>query len=197
MRITRFLRNPRVSVAEMISHAAERTAGRAAERHILTIQDTTSLRDDGQGRSINLHPTIAVDAATGALLGLVHAEVLRRDGGAGSHKERGFEDKESRRWLRASEQAARLLETGAACVTEIADREADIYEQFALKPDGVDLLIRAPQDRRLADGRKLFDAAAAAPELGEKLVAPDLHARHCAPPGRGAHACPRTPEGPP
>jgi Transposase DDE domain len=170
IRITRFLRNARVHTTDMISHAAERTAARVAGRHILAIQDTTSLRDDGQGHSINLHPVIAVDAATGALLGLVHAEVLRRDGKAGSHKERDFADKQSRRWLTGTEQAVRLLEAGAACVTEIDDREADIYEQFALKPDGVELLIRASQDRRLAHGGKLFDAAAAVAELGRTTI---------------------------
>jgi len=170
MRITRFLRNPRVGVAEMIDQAAERTAARVGGRHLLTIQDTTSLGDDGQGHSINLHPTLAIDAATGAVLGLVHTEVLRRDGKAGSPKERAFEDKQSRRWLTGSEQSARLLAAGAACITEIDDREADIYEQFALKPDGVDLLIRASQDRRLADGGKLFDAAAAATDLGRMII---------------------------
>src|SRR4051812_5747477 len=112
MRITRFLRNPRVGVAEMIDQAAERTAARVGGRHLLTIQDTTSLRDDGQGHSINLHPTLAIDAATGAVLGLVHTEVLRRDGKAGAPQERAFEGKQSRRWLAGSEQSARLVAGG-------------------------------------------------------------------------------------
>ena len=47
--------------------------------HVLAIQDTTSLRNDGQQHSINLHPTIAVDAQDGTLLGLVHAALLTRD----------------------------------------------------------------------------------------------------------------------
>jgi hypothetical protein len=170
MRITRFLRNRRVGTAEMVRRAAERTAGRVEGRHILAIQDTTSLRDDGHGRSLNLHPTIAVEAATGALLGLVHAEVLRRDGSAGPQQERAFGDKQSRRWLSGAEEAARLRAAGAACVTVIADREGDIYEEFALRPAGVELLIRAAQDRRLADGGRLFGAAAAEPELGRMTV---------------------------
>jgi hypothetical protein len=171
MRITRFVRNRRVSGAEMVASAAVRTAGRVAGRHILAIQDTTSLRDDGRGRSLNLHPTIAVDAATGALLGLVHAEALRRDGKAGPNKTRAFEDKQSRRWLTGAEEAARLAASGAACITVIADREGDIYEEFAQRPAGVELLIRAAQDRRLADRRRLFSAAAAEPELGRVTVA--------------------------
>jgi hypothetical protein len=170
MRITRFLRHRRVSVAEMVGSAAERTAGRVEGRHILAIQDTTSLRDDGHGRSVNLHPTIAVEAATGALVGLVHAEALRRDGGAGPSKARAFEDKQSRRWLSGAEEAAKLVAAGAACVTVIADREGDIYEEFALRPAEVELLIRAAQDRSLADGRRLFEAASREPELGRTQV---------------------------
>jgi hypothetical protein len=171
MRITRFLRNRRVSVAEMVVSAAERTFQRVAGRHILAIQDTTSLRDDGHGHSLNLHPTLAVEAASGALLGLVHAEVLRRDGAAGPAKARAFDGKQSRRWLTAAEEAARLRAAGAACVTVIADREGDIYEEFALKPDEVELLIRAAQDRALAGGGRLFGATEAAPELGRTKVA--------------------------
>ena len=43
---------------------------------------------------------IAVDATDGALLGLVHAEFLRRTGGKKALcGKRPFEEKESRRWL--------------------------------------------------------------------------------------------------
>jgi len=170
MRITCFLRHPRVDLATMMAHAAARTAGRVGGRHILAIQDTTSLRDDGRGHSLNLHPTIAVEAATGALLGLVHAEALRRDGKAGPNKTRAFADKQSRRWLTSAEEAAKLLTAGAACVTVIADREGDIYEEFACRPAGVELLIRAAQDRRLADKRQLFAAAGTEPELGRTRI---------------------------
>ena len=38
----------------------------------------------------------------------------------------------------------------------IADRESDIYEAFARRPEGVDLLVRAAQDRVLDDGGRLF-----------------------------------------
>ena len=40
MRITRFLRNPRVKPEEMITTARARTAGLVRGRHILAIQDT-------------------------------------------------------------------------------------------------------------------------------------------------------------
>jgi hypothetical protein len=171
MRLTRFLRNKRVTTAEMVATAAARTRGLVAGRHILAIQDTTSLRDDGRQRSLVLHPTIAVDARDGALLGLVHAEVLGRTGGLKRRrKQRTFEEKQSRRWLTSAEAAAGLTAAGAACVTVVMDREGDIYEEFALKPAAVELLVRAAQDRSLADGGRLFACAAALPELGRMTV---------------------------
>ncbi len=72
--IGRFLRNDKVTVGENFRTAAAATAGRVAGRHISAIQDTTSLRDDGAGNGLVAHPTIAVEAESGALLGLVHGE---------------------------------------------------------------------------------------------------------------------------
>ena len=171
IRITRFLRHARVSAAEMVATAAARTQGRVAGRHILAIQDTTSLRDDGQGKSMVLHPMIAVDALDGALLGLVHGEVLHRDGGLKtSRHQRAFEAKQSYRWLAGAQAAAALVEAGAACVTVVSDREGDIYEDFACKPAGVELLIRAAQDRALADGTRLFAGTEGLAPVGEMTV---------------------------
>ena len=103
MRITRFLRNRAVTVEEMVATAAERTLARAAGRHVLAIQDTTTARVGPDSRGAALHPTIAVDAVDGSLLGLVHAEFLALAGGlSGTHKARAFGDKQSARWLRAA-----------------------------------------------------------------------------------------------
>lgn len=171
IRLTRFLRNPRVNIDEMVATAAQRTAARVSGRHILAIQDTTSLRDDGAGRSLQAHPTIAVDAESGSLLGLVHAELLSRRGGLKEQRRsRGFDDKQSRRWLTGAEAAAGLCAAGAAHVTVVADRESDIYEALALKPGPVDLVIRAAQDRALEQGGRLFACLAQAPEAGRFTV---------------------------
>ena len=171
VRIGRFLRNPRVTPGEMFRTAAERTAGLVEGRHILAIQDTTTLHDDGRLCSLLLHPTIAVDAEHGALYGLIEAEFLHRAGGKkADHKKRPFAEKQSCRWLRGAEAAASLREAGAARVTVIADREGDIYEEFALRPTGVDLLIRAAQDRCLADGTMLFACTQGLAPLGRTTV---------------------------
>lgn len=171
VRIGRFLRNPKVKSSEMVATASARTAGLVQGRHILAIQDTTSLREHDRERSLHLHPTIAVDAADGALIGLVHAEFLRRTGGKRKHRnKRSFDEKESRRWLDATKEAAKLLPAGATGVTVVADRECDIYEELALRPAGVDVLIRAHHDRLLADGSKLYLCTDTLPELGREQI---------------------------
>ena len=48
MQFTRFLRNPSVTATEMASHAAGRTAARAAGRDVVVIQDTSELALGGR-----------------------------------------------------------------------------------------------------------------------------------------------------
>src|SRR5271154_2114146 len=135
IRLSRFLHNPRVTHQEMTATAAARTAQRARGRHVLAIQDSSTLRDDGDQNSLLLHATIAVDAQDGAVLGPVDAAFLQRQGGRKARrKQLPFEEKQSYRWLQATRVAqAALLD--AACVTVVADREGDIYEEFAQRPE--------------------------------------------------------------
>src|SRR3954452_1408273 len=83
--VGRLLNNRAVTPTEMVATARADLLQRVAGRHILAIQDSTSLRDDGDKQSLYLHPTIAVDAADGALLGLLTAAMLERDGRAKAH----------------------------------------------------------------------------------------------------------------
>ncbi len=148
-----------------------RTAGLVRGRHILAIQDTTTLRDDGKLDSLNLHAMIAVDADDGGLLGLIDAVFLKHVGGKKSQRAvRAFADKESRRWLDATLTAAELAACGAACVTVVADREGDIYEEFACRPIETELLIRANYDRSLKNGGTLFNCLDDVPELGREVI---------------------------
>jgi hypothetical protein len=59
---------------------------------------------------------------------------------------------------------------GAACITVVADRESDIYEQFARRPAGVQLLARAAQDRSLAEVGRLFATIDAWPEQHRETI---------------------------
>lgn len=145
MRFTRFLRNASVTTAEMSAQAGARTAGCVAGREVVAIQDTTELMLGGRGTRANgfgpvgrggatggllLHPVLAVEAETGALLGLVDAKVWNRDGGkAAARRGRATAAKESRRWLDGAARAGEVL-AAASSITVVADRESDIYEQF-------------------------------------------------------------------
>jgi len=160
----RFLHNEAVTVAEMVETAAVRTAGLVAGRDILAIQDSSELvfggkkarargfgpigRGGGTG-GLLLHAVLAVDAATGALLGPVDVTVRNREGGkVTTRTKRRTAAKESQRWLDGMFSAAQVLGE-AARITVVADRESDIYEEFARRPANVHLLTRAAQDRRI------------------------------------------------
>jgi hypothetical protein len=178
----RFLGNPRVT-AEEIQAAAGRALGeRARGLHVLAIQDTTELNfqrhagklrglgpvGNGTDRGLFLHPVIAVDAHSGALLGLAGLQLWTRPepGTKPDYRKLPIEDKESYRWLVGAEQAKQTL-SQAAHVTVIADRESDIFEQWDRLPEaGCDLLTRASWDRALVGGGRLFAAAEDWPEAG-------------------------------
>lgn len=164
VRFTRFLRNDRVSVAEMASHAASRTAVRVAGREIIVVQDTSELilggrraKANGYGpvgkgggtRGLLLHAALALDAGNDALLGLVDAQVWNRDKGKVTpRRSRVTADKESQRWLSVTAQASAAL-SNARSITVISDRESDFYEHFAQRPANVELIVRSNWNRKI------------------------------------------------
>ena len=170
----RFLANPAVTAQEMLATAGRQTGQRVAGRHVLAIQDTTELHfpthtaskrgfgkaGNGEDLGLFLHPVLAVDAAAGGIIGLVDCAVLNRtDGKVADRKQRGAEDKESRRWLYGAEVAGERLES-AALITVVADRESDIYDLFARRPASVHLLCRSAQDRVVMGGGLLSELCA-------------------------------------
>jgi hypothetical protein len=166
IRLTRFLRNDAVTTEEMIAEAGRGTAERCAGREAVVIQDTTVIRSSGGGGDY-LHAVLALDGADGTILGLVDGQFLRRSSARRSLRRAvPVEEKESFRWLQGADQAASVC-AGARRITVVSDREGDIYEAFALRPEGVDLLVRAAQDRALEDGGQLFAALDALPEGGQ------------------------------
>ena len=184
MAVRRFLSSPHVSVDRIVETLAARTAKQSAGRRVLAVQDTSEInfsgRDkrrrgfgpggDGKTPGYFIHPVIAVDIETEAVIGLVDADIWTRSARRKrARRSRRFEQKESARWLSGCQAAAAVL--GAAeALTMVADRESDIYPLFARKPVGLDLIVRAAQDRALAEGGRLFEALHAARLLGTRPV---------------------------
>ena len=176
MQFTRFLRNRAVTAAEMSCHAGALTAARVAGREVVAIQDSSELvlggrraRAAGYGPvgkggalgGLLLHPVLAVEAGSGALLGLVSLQVWNREGGGvAPRRKRATANKESQRWLDGARHAGDVL-AQAASITVVSDRESDFYELFAARPANVQLIVRACQNRRieapaLAQGELMF-----------------------------------------
>jgi len=191
MQFTRFLRNGSVTAAEMSQHAGQQTGRRVAGREVVAIQDTSELvlggrraRAAGYGPvgkggalgGLLLHPVLAVEAGSEALLGLVSMQVWNRPGGGqrSSRRERPTAAKESRRWIDGMRQAGEVL-AQAASITVLCDREGDMYELFAERPANLHLIVRACQNRRIeqsepTDAKLLFDLIDSQPEQGRVKV---------------------------
>ena len=164
VQFTRLLRNHAVTADEMAASAAERTAIQAAGRDVVVIQDTSELalggwraKANGYGpvgkggalRGLLLHPLLAVDAESGAVIGLADAKVRNREGGkVQSRRSRTTAEKESQRWIDGTLRAGEVL-AGAKSITGVSDRESDIYEHFASRPANMHLIVRACQNRQI------------------------------------------------
>jgi hypothetical protein len=179
IQLTRFLRNAAVTPEAMVAHAASQTTPRCECREVLVFQDTTVVRSEGGG-GLYLHVGVAVDAESDAILGLVDASFLTRTKGKKRLRHtKPVSDKESRRWIDTAHRSARIC-AGATRLTVIGDRENDVFEAFADRPDGTDLLVRAMHDRMLEDEGRLFETIDTLPVAACDTI--DIAAR----PGRKA-----------
>jgi hypothetical protein len=146
----------------------------AQEPVVLAVQDTTTLNysahpaTEGLGPISNqakgvvgllMHDTMAFNTAR-TPLGLLDVQCWARDPAAFGKKQQRYElpieQKESNKWLK-SYAAVRLAaqHCPATLFVCVGDREADIYEFFqrvAEDPHGPAVLVRAAQDRVLAEG---------------------------------------------
>ena len=181
----RFFANLKVTAAKLVAGWSDRTGAGCAGRHVLAIQDrcevkfpTTAQRRRGLGPvgkgnayGVLVHAMIAVDAPSGSCLGLVGGDVWSREGvNPTPHRQRPLAERESVHWVDTAQQAKQVLRS-AAMVTVVADREADIYPNWASVPDAnFHLLGRAMSDRLLAGGGMLFAAAAAFPVVGRRRI---------------------------
>ncbi len=195
----RFFANEQVTTAKIIASWSTQTGPACAGLHVLAIDDSCEVKfptaaqrrrglgpvKKGNSYGLLVHSTIAVDANSGACLGLVGGQIWTRPGvNPIPHRERPLEERESMRWLDAAAQAKQVLQL-AATVTMVDDRESDIYAKWASVPtDGFDMLTRVMKDRRLATGGMLYAAAAGFPVVGQRQI--NLPARDPGKPKRTA-----------
>ena len=182
----RVLSSPEVT-PEATLNCLSRSTARAVEGcRVVAVQDTTEVNFSGRssrglghaGRAqspvpgLFIHAMVAVDAEADAVLGVVDAEIWTRtvnEAPASGRRQRAVDEKESQRWLTAAETAAEVLRRAREIIV-VGDRESDIFAVFARRPAKVHLLVRAAQNRALADGTLLFDAPERWQPLSREVV---------------------------
>jgi hypothetical protein len=179
----RFFANDAVEPAALLAPHAEATIARLAQQAlVLAVQDTTELDfthhpatsglgalSDTSHQGLFVHSTLAFTPDR-VPLGVLAQQVWRRDpatlGQQPDHKTRPIAEKESQKWLTSLRA---VVAVAARCpathLVSVGDREADVYDLFLEpRPAGVDLLVRAVQNRRVeAEAGYLWAAVAAAP----------------------------------
>jgi hypothetical protein len=146
--IYEFWGNVRVEAEGILAPHRDSTLLRVQrEQIVLAVQDTTELDFSSQPKTqglgalsksyaqgLKVHSVLCV-SSVGVPLGVLHQKVwarekTRRTTGYQDRK-RAIEQKESHRWLESLELTQRWIPQDKRVVT-VADREADIYELFAL-----------------------------------------------------------------
>lgn len=113
-RFERWIRHKEVTSPRLINTEKSRIKELTTGRHILGIQDTTEINYEsnkgrahglgivGNGKDIGffMHPLIALDANTGAMIGCAEVMLWNRTQKADEHYEKlPIESKESYRWI--------------------------------------------------------------------------------------------------
>lgn len=167
----RFFANKKVTPERILSPHRQRAVSRMSHHPlVLAVQDTTffnythhphteelgtigTKKQKQQG--FGMHSTLAV-TPVGMPLGLLTQAFFTRPVDEPAHQPNDLqklpiEEKESYRWIQALEQTIELTPDGVDVVT-VCDREADIYEMFALGQEKkAHLLVRACTNRALVD----------------------------------------------
>jgi hypothetical protein len=178
----RFFANDHVRAEAMLaSHVQSTTRRLQAVPLVLAVQDTTYLdwtdhpATEGLGplaarshQGLLAHTTLAITPER-APLGLLQQQVWARDPDVRrnqDHKQRTIDAKESQKWLTSLEAViAARTDCPDTQFVSVGDREADVYDLFLVdRPPGVDLLVRAAQNRKADHPEKyLWAAMATAP----------------------------------
>lgn len=184
----RFFANDYVRAdAILASHIQSTIRRMQTVERVLALQDTTYLDWTDHPRTTGLGP-LAAPSQQGLLahttlaitpervpLGLLQQQVWARDNDVRrnqDHKLRPLEDKESYKWLKSLDCViAAHSDCPSTHFVSVGDREADVYDLFLLdRPSGVDLLIRAAQDRKAEHEEKYLWAAMATAPLAATVT---------------------------
>jgi hypothetical protein len=191
----RFFDNKRATMQNLLAPHIESTTRRiAGEKVVLALQDTTTINYSTHPATENLgpigssptgiiglimHGSLAVNPA-GTPLGLIDVQCWARDpdeyGKKAKRHSLPIEQKESNKWLKSFQAATK---TATSCpgttIVSVGDREADIYELFALAATTANapyLLVRARHDRKLTQEQgHLLEHLNSCPEVGRYDVA--------------------------
>jgi len=193
-----------VKMASILEPHYVATMNRAAEEsgYVLAVNDTTGLNftahpataglgplknQDSKAQGLWMHSTLLF-TTRGTALGLIDAQVWARKGvgKAARRHQLPIAKKESGKWLKSFDAAARLQRQLGAAVTvvHIGDRESDIYEYFVharRDPRGPQALVRADSQQRKLDQseRKVRDHLLSMPVQAECVVEIPRH-KNCA-----------------
>ncbi len=153
--------------AEAIRQAHQSSTIERVKQHsiVIAIQDTTELNfshhpskkgmgylDNTSSRGLKVHSVFG-SSANGVPIGVLHQQVWARDpaqlGKKYQRHKKPTQEKESQRWLTATDATQKLIPHETVVVT-VADREADIYDLLVLpRHFNSHLLIRATHNRRV------------------------------------------------
>ena len=164
----RFYENESIQPTAILSSHYETTQTRMSQESIvLAVQDTTQLNythhpaTKGLGplqtkkqKGLLMHTTLAVTPER-VPLGIINQQTWVRSakdfGKKHQRKKRPISEKESQKWLTSLEATHKLQqELPQTRIVSVGDREADIYDLFALSEQlGQSLLVRAAWNRRV------------------------------------------------
>jgi hypothetical protein len=166
--VYRLCNRPEVTHSDVTATHFELTRTRMEQAHttVLILHDTTELNftshyalegtgpvGNGRGRGFLQHNSLAIEADTQKVLGLVFQQVTTRARApeTEAHTARQRRDRESQLWERGIRGAGTA--PAVACWVDLADRGADSFEAMKAALDhGHQFLFRACKDRTIATG---------------------------------------------
>jgi hypothetical protein len=186
----RFVENERVIPEPLWKAVHEHTAkSLPGIPRIVSVQDTVCLMfpglkctrglgtaDQPREEALWMHSALAL-RPDGHVLGLLHNHVWARPlsefGKGHQAKKRPFEEKESFEWVRGLHHVAEVRDRFAPCtsILTVCDSAGDVHEvleEVTARP-GDDAIVRASQDRRVADGYASVRAELAAQKPLDRL----------------------------